>query len=314
MSFASIAGPIAGSLIGGMMGNRAAKIDAAANRYAVEQQMRPYNLKEPFYQRLFGNAEGALNDALATGAFGGPTYAGMDPMAREGFNFLSNFGRGAMGDATNFMDRGRGFGTNYQNIFNRASGPTLENAIGFATSSPQAQSLIDAAMQDSQRRFNEQTMPGIATGASATGNTNASRRFMNEAIGQRALNDRRSKVATNVFSNLTNQYLRQNNQDINNMMQANAGLKNTFGIGFGMGPTIGQMLTGAGGAFQTDAQGQLDAERDLFERQRDFRMGQLGNFNNLLGGLPAVGQVAPNRANPYTATLGGAMAGFVRET
>ena len=94
------------------------------------------------------------------------------------------------------------------------------------------------------------------------------------------------------------------------MMSANAGLKNTYGIGFGMGPTIGNMLAGAGGAFQTDAQGQLDADRDLFERQRDFAMGQYGDFNSLLGGLPQVGQVKPNTANPYTATLGGAMAGF----
>ena len=310
MSFAAFAGPVAGALIGGSMAKSAAKYGANANRYAVEQQMRPYNLKEPYYQRLFGNAEGAMNDALATGAFGGSTYAGMDPMAREGFNYLGNFGRGAMGDASGFMNQGGGFGTNYQNIFNRASGPTLDNAVNYATSSPQAQSLIDAAMQDSQRRFNEQTMPGIATGASGTGNTNSSRRFMNEAIGQRALDDRRAKVAGNVFNNLTNQYLRSNTQDINNMMQANAGLKNTYGVGFGMGPTIGNMLAGAGGAFQTDAQGQLDADRDLFERQRDFAMNQYGNFNTLLGGLPQVGQVKPNTANPYTATLGGAMAGF----
>ena len=174
MSFAAFAGPVAGALIGGSMAKSAAKYGANANRYAVEQQMRPYNLKEPYYQRLFGNAEGAMNDALATGAFGGSTYAGMDPMAREGFNYLGNFGRGAMGDASGFMNQGGGFGTNYQNIFNRASGPTLDNAVNYATSSPQAQSLIDAAMQDSQRRFNEQTMPGIATGASGTGNTNSS--------------------------------------------------------------------------------------------------------------------------------------------
>ena len=70
------------------------------------------------------------------------------------------------------------------------------------------------------------------------------------------------------------------------------------------------MLTGAGGAFQTDRQGQLDADRDLFDRQRDFAMNQYQGFNNLLGGLPNVGQVTPVTANPYTAALSGAMMGF----
>ena len=303
-------GEIAGSLIGGYFGNKAAKHSANANRYAVEQQMRPYNLKEPYYQRLFGNAEGALNDALATGAFTGSTYAGMDPMAREGFNYMADFGRGAMGSASGFMGQGAGFGSNYQNIFNRASGPTLDNAVNYATSSPQAQSLIDAAMRDSQRRFDEQMMPGINMAASGTGNTNSSRAGVAEALAQRALDDRRADVSSGVYKNLTDQFLRSNTQDINNMMRSNEGLKNTYGIGFGMGSNIGNMLTRGGSAFQTDRQGQLDADRDLFERQRDFAMDQYGGFNSLLGGLPAVGQVRPNTANPYTAALSGAMMGF----
>ena len=310
MAWEAAAAALGSSLIGGYFGNKAAKIDAGAQGYAVDQQMRPYNLKEPYYSSLYSNAEKAMNDALAAGAYTGNTYAGMNPMAASGYNYLANFGQGQMGNAANFMNQGQGFGTNYQNIFNRASGPTLDNAIGYATSSPQAQSLIDAAMLDSKRRLEEQTLPGMALGASGTNNTNSSRNFVNQAIAQRGFDDRRAKVASDVYSNLTNQYLRSNTQDINNMMQANAGLKNTYGIGFGMGPTIGNMITGAGGAFQTDAQRQLDADRDRFERERDFAMQQYGNFNALLGGLPNVGQIRPSTANPYTATLGGAMAGF----
>jgi len=309
MDFGTIAS-IAGPVIGGMMGNKAARYGANAQMYGIDQQMRPYNLKEPYYERLFEGAEGALNDALKTGTYTGSTYAGMDPMAREGFNYMANFGRGAMGNASGFMNQGQGFGSNYQNIYNRAAGPTLDNAVNYATSSPQANSLIDAAMRDSTRRLNEQTLPGISQAASATNNTNSSRAGIAEGIAQRAYDDRRADVASNVFDRLSNQYIRSNTQDINNMMSANAGLKNTYGIGFGMGPTIGNMLTGAGGAFQTDAQGQLDADRDLFDRQRDFAMNQYQGFNSLLGGLPNVGQINPVTANPYTATLGGAMAGF----
>ncbi len=309
MDFGTIAS-IAGPVIGGMMGNKAAKYGAAAQMYAIDQQMRPYNLREPYYKRMFEGAEGALDDALNTGTYTGSTYAGMDPMASEGFNYIANFGRGAMGNASGFMGQGGGFGSNYQNIYSRAAGPTLDNAVNYATSSPQANSLIDAAMRDSTRRLNEQTLPGISQAASATNNTNSSRAGIAEGIAQRSYDDRRADVASNVFDRLSNQYLQSNTQDINNMMQANAGLQNTYGIGFGMGPTIGQMLTGSGGAFQTDRQGQLDADRDLFNRQRDFRMDQYSNFNNLLGGLGSPGQINPVTSNPYTATLGGAMAGF----
>ena len=59
-------GQIAGSVIGGIMGNKAAKYQAAADRYAVDQQMRPFNLKEPFLKDLYSGAQGALDDALTT--------------------------------------------------------------------------------------------------------------------------------------------------------------------------------------------------------------------------------------------------------
>ena len=41
MSCAAIVRPVAGLLINGMMGNRAAKYGANANRFAIEQQFRP---------------------------------------------------------------------------------------------------------------------------------------------------------------------------------------------------------------------------------------------------------------------------------
>ena len=70
-------GQMAGSLIGGLFGSKSAKRQGAMDRYAVDQMMRPFNLKEPFLRDLYGGSQGALNDALATGAFTGPTYAGL---------------------------------------------------------------------------------------------------------------------------------------------------------------------------------------------------------------------------------------------
>ena len=65
----------------------------------VDQQMRPFNLKEPFLKDLYSGAQGALNDALATGAFTGPTYAGLDPMQRGGISGLGDLRKPSNGQA-----------------------------------------------------------------------------------------------------------------------------------------------------------------------------------------------------------------------
>ena len=133
-----IAGNVAGSLIGGYFGNKAAKHQAAADRYAVDQQMRPFLLKEPFLKDLYSGAQGALNNALNTGAFTGPTYAGLDPMQMRGITGMGAFGDRALGLGSSFMDTGQGFAQNAQNIFDRAGGRTLDDAVNYAASSPQA--------------------------------------------------------------------------------------------------------------------------------------------------------------------------------
>jgi len=309
MDFGAIAGPILGAAVGGIFGNKAAKYQAGASDYAVNQQMRPYNLKEPYYDRLYKGAQGALDNALQTGAYTGPTYATLTPMQMQGIQGLGAFGNRALGYGSNFMDRGAAYADNTQALYDRAGRRTLDDAVSYATSSPQAQSMIDAVMRDSTRRLQEQTLPGVALGASATGNTNNSRRFMNEAIAQRGYDDRRADVASSVVRDLTNQYLRSEQNDFNNLMSANQGLRDVFGAGSTLSSAGGQALTSSGGLLQTDAQGQLDANRDAFERQRDFAMSQYGQMNSLLGGVPTVGQVQPNTANPYTAALSGAMMG-----
>lgn len=305
----AIVGNVAGAAVGGLFGNKAAKYQGAADRYAVDQQMRPFNLKEPFLRDLYGGAQGALNDALATGAFTGSTYAGLDPMQMRGITGMGAFGDRALGLGSSFMDTGQGFAQNAQSLFDRAGGRTLDDAVNYASSSPQAQSLIDAAMRDSTRRLQEQTLPGIDRSASATGNTRSSRAGVAEALAQRAYDDRRADVAAGVGRDLTNQFLRSEQNDFNNMMRANQGLRDVFGAGTTLSQGGANALTSAGGMLQTDAQGQLDAERDLFERQRDFALNQYGIFGNLLGEAPNVGQVRPSTANPYTAALSGAMMG-----
>ena len=229
-------GQMAGGLIGGLFGGGAARRQASADRYAVDQQMRPFNLKEPYFKDLYSGASDALKTALGMGAYTGDTYAGMNPLADEGYAAIAGLGRNNFTTGSNLMDAAGGFGQNQADIYNRASGRTLDDAVNYASSSPQAQSLIEAAMRDSTRRLEEQTLPGIDRSASATGNTRSSRAGVAEALAQRAYDDRRSDVAAGVGRDLTNQYLRSETQDINNMMNANRGLKDIFGFGVDLWP------------------------------------------------------------------------------
>ena len=304
-------GQIAGAIIGGIASRNAAKKQASATQYAADKANQGYDDAREYITGMYAGGQGALDDALATGAYAGPTYASLNPTQMEGFDYLSGFGRNAMGQGENFMNQGGGFGSNFQDIYNRAAGPTLDNAIGYATSSPQAQSLVDAAMRDSRRRLEEQTVPGIGLSASASNNTNSSRAGVTEAIAQRAFDDREADVRGDVFRDLTNQYLRSNSQDLTNMTRANEGLKNTYGIGFGMGPQAANMLSQAGGAMQTDQQNQMNADREAFERERDFALNQYAKFNaGVLNNAPQAASYLPNTIDPNTAALGGAMTGF----
>ena len=302
-------GQIAGGLIGGLFGNKAAKYQQGSDAAAIAAQMAPFNLLQPYLKQLYGGASGALGDALNMGAYTGDTYAGMNPLADEGYSAIAGLGRNMFTGGQDIMNATSGFGANQADIYNRASQDTLSNAVDYATNSPQAQSMINAAMRDDSRRLNEQTLPGIGLGASGTGNSNNSRRFMNEAIAQRGFDDRRADVASDVYKGLADQYIRSNTQDINNMMNANTGMMNMYGFGRDISRTGAGDLTTAGGAYQMDEQGRLDAERDAFERNRDFGLDMYGVFGNILGGMPSVGRVSPSTANPYTSMLAGGTMG-----
>ena len=116
----AIAGNIAGAAVGGLFGNKAAKYQGAADRHAVDQQMRPFNLKEPFLRDLYGGAQGAATPS--DWRVYRPTYAGFDPMQMRG-NGDGAFGDRALGLGSSFMDPPR-VRPERQNIFDRAGGCT----------------------------------------------------------------------------------------------------------------------------------------------------------------------------------------------
>lgn len=301
----------AGSTIGGgLLGRSAAKRQNAANERLARMQMMPYLDAQPFTKDLYERGRGALNDALATGAYTGQTLADMNRQQQEAIGMGETSAGQGYTDALGFMGAGRGFAGNYGDLYNQAQQDMLGNAIGYA--SDNVQPLLRSAMQDDYRNFYENQLPGTGMAASATGNTNSSRRAVREAILERGLQDREAKTATNLQDMLIGRSLNSQQNQFRNAMEANRNLANVYNTGFANTGTAADRLSAAGGMLRTDNQAQLDDARARFEDERDFAMNQLVNYNaGILGRTPtSFGQLDNNYANPTGAGLSGAMMGF----
>lgn len=304
-------GAIAGAVIGGVMNKQAAKKSAAAQDRATEAQMAGFNLAKPYLEYGYKGGQAGLDYALDKGAYTGDTYANMNDMSTAGYNYMNNFGMGQMNNAQNFMNQGSQFANNYSDLYGRAGQDAIGDATNYAinNSSP----LVQAAMRDSTRQLNEQTLPGINMAASGSGNVNSSRAGVADAVARRSYDDRMADVTSNIQDNLANRYLTQNQNQFANQMNANNALANTYNTGFGMGGNIANMMTGAGNAFQTDAQNQINADKAQFEDDRDFQLNQYNKFmSGIMGKAPSNSSqnVKPNLYNPNMSGLMGAMQGF----
>jgi len=304
-------GQVIGGIAGGLLANDAARSQRKAMREANELSNMGYLDARPFLQFGYGGGKGALQDVLGTGAYTGPTYAGLNEMQTGALNNQFGFGGDAFGMGQNLAQTGAGFGSNYSDLFNQAmGGNAMQNAIDYATANRGG--LVDAALRDSTRQLTEQTLPGINRAASATGNTNSSRAGIADALATRGYQDRAADVSADITNTLMNQSLAQQQRDFANAMNANRGLASAFGTGLTSGfKGLGQQLA-AGGAFQQDEQNRLMDDQSNFERQRDFELDQYGKFmSQIMGRAPTQGKnYQPNLVNPTQAALSGAMSGF----
>ena len=297
-----------GAIAGGLMGMSAARSQRKAMDAAIQAQMAGFNLAKPYISDMYRGGTDALNASLDAGYYGGPTYAGLNQTQTDAINAMEGTGRAGAADATNFMNLGRGFGQNYADLYNQASQDMLGNAINYASSN--ADPLIRNAMRNDYRNLMENQLPGTGLSASATGNTNSSRRGTREAILERGFQDRLSDTTANIQDQLIDRSLTAQQNRLANMTTANQNLGALYGLGQD-NAGANQMLA-AGELTRAGDQGQMDADRAAFEGDRDFAMDQYMKYNaGILNNAPqAVGQVPPNLANPMMAGFGGAMTGF----
>ena len=303
-------GQIAGAVIGGVMANQSAKADRKNTRYMNEMNNRGYTDARPYITGAYEGGQKALDDALAKGYYGGPTYAGFNDQMRTGLDNRFNLGTGGFNNANNFMNIGANYAGNTADLYNRAGRDNLGGAMNYATAN--SQPLIDAAMRGANRNLNEVQLPGLNLGASGSGNTNNSRAGIAEAVLRRGNAELEADTTANVNRGLMDDYMNQANNQFTNMSSANTSLGNLFGRGFNLGNTATGMQTGVGGAYQADEQARLNDDRARFEGERDFASNQYNNFmSGIMGRAPMnPAGYAPNMSNPTLAGMQGAMAGF----
>lgn len=306
---ASIVGPIAGSVVGGMFGDKSAKQDRAAHQYATDMNNRGYEDARPYIQDMYKGGTNALNNMLDKGAYGGPTYAGMNDMQRNAMGNMYNFGNSGFSQGQGLMNTAGGFGQNYSDLYNQAGQDRMATAQQYAMNN--SQPLVDRALRDSTRNLQENTLTSIGMGASATGNTNSSRAGVAEAIAGRDYMDRAADTTANINDTLMQRSLKEQDASFRNQMNANRALGDTFNTGFGMNQDSLKMMGAAGDIQQKDTQNQYNADKTAFDNERDFALDAYNKYNSgILGRAPQTSNQQANMANPMNAMVGGAMSGF----
>ena len=310
-----------GPLLGGALGYMGARSQARAIDRANAQNNQYLNAVMPFIKDNLGNVSGFYNNMIEAGPYQGDFYAGPNDMQTTANDAMYNLGMGNMTTGQNLMDATSGFGSNasdlYDKFTNLADRPDMmANATEYATNNMSP--IVDAMMRDDRRTLTEQTLPGINMAASGSGNANASRAGVADALANRAYDDRLADVKTDVFNSLRDASLNQSNTEFGQGMTAltNAGVANNqmgnaFTTGSNLATAGGNMAFGAGSNQQGFDQGQLDADRNQFDYLTgyDYNLGKdYGSF--LAGGSPGSGNYQTNYNTPMMGFGTGAMAGM----
>lgn len=317
-------GQIAGAVIGGAAGIFGAKKGAAAQDRATAASMAGFNQYKPFVDRNLAGGEGALNSVLDQGHYGGPTYAGPNAFSTDTATAMGGAGGAMINRGAGMMDRFAGFGDNSQDIYGQygAMANDARNTDRLAVAQQYAldnsQPMIDAAMRDDRRNLQENVLPAINQGASASGNTASSRAGVAEAVANRGYDDRRADVTAGINDAFTARSLGQQNTQFNQQGSALQGAGsannairsaysdglNTMGEGANFGMNGGNILQGYD-------QAGIDDARARYEGNRDFALNQRKDYmSTMLNRAPGSPTVRPNNFDPVMSGISGAMTGF----
>ena len=80
------------TILGGIMGSKAAKQDRAATAEANRMRMMPYLDARGYVTDMYKRGQGALDSALDAGYYQGPTFAPLDPLQNQGIQSIAGVG------------------------------------------------------------------------------------------------------------------------------------------------------------------------------------------------------------------------------
>jgi hypothetical protein len=313
-----------GAIIGAGASLLGSKMQSDSQDKTNAANMAGFNQYKPYVDANLKGSQDALGGVLNTGAYQGQTYAAPNQFQTGTANTMGGYGTNMMNSGNAMMGNTAGFGNNanalygqYQGMSEAAQQDRLGNAMNYASAN--SGGLVDAAMRDDRRNLQENTLTGIDLAASGSNNMNSSRAGIAEAVANRAYDDRRADVATNIQNSLIDRSLNQQAQQFRDQGsalqgagQANQSIQSAYGVGLdtlGQGANFGM---NAGNSLQGYNQAQLNDQRQRFEDQRDFELNQRKDYQSgILGKAPDTSnKFQANMNNPYAAALGGGMAGF----
>lgn len=314
-------GQIIGAVAGGVLGNKGAKEDRANVDAANRANNRYYEAAFPYVSGGMEGLKSAYDNMVSRGPFDKDYYVGPNDEQIAANRALYGMGGNNMTRGENIMNTTGGFAGNATDLYNQfasaANRPdTMAAATQYATDNMNP--IVDAMMRDSTRQLTEQTLPGINKMASGSGNVNSSRAGVADALAQRAYDDRRADVRSDVFNSLRDLSLNQSNNEftqrmnaLNNASAVNTGMSNMFTLGNNLATSGGNMALGAADNLNSYDQRRRDAEREKYMYDNQFGFNAA---NNYMGALTPVanlrGNYEVNKASPTAATLGGMNAGF----
>lgn len=269
-----------------------------------------WNVAKPTQEYVNSTGVDFTKGVMDNPAYSGQRVAGLNPFQTSGANFAGsfgqNFGQGfaqnLTGSGNSMMNAGAGFGQNANSIYSQYAGidPTqqiLANAGQYANS-PYADGMIDSANRDVARGLYEQQMPGLARGLAGSGNTNSTRGGVESAIMQRGAADRMADTASNIRGSLFNTGLQQSqnqyNQNLQNQLQANNGLLQSYQTGGQAGLNginangdLFNQMQAAGGVYQNQDQNILSGNKAYFDESLANRSGALNNLSGIASNTQA---------------------------
>lgn len=284
-----------------------------------------FNMYKDALAPIQGKLQSGVINSINNPVYGGPTYAGLDPLQQQYYNSASNLGNLGTNASTNAMQTGqdnysatKDYGTRIAAFGGLLQNPNAAFDMGATmANSPMADSMIDAGARDVQRNLG-MDLAGLERGFVGGGNVNNNRAGLETGMLKSRAAENIMDLGANVRNSLFNQGVGQYNTNINQqsaalnqLMNANNNAFSSMNNAYSLGSTAVSDMGAAGNFMRLFNQGAMDDAANQYymgqDRPLSLASNYMGLFNPLSGfsgsagyagaqqqpsGLDKIGQVA----------------------